>query len=161
MLYIAAILNSIGVTSVGINQNADPLTEEEFTNNFTCDATWEQYVAARDVFMRDLGLKKIRKYRDKLLTETDWIETPYNQSTIANLDEWNAYRQYLRDLPTKIDQLTWTNGLPNFSSLNIPPVPQTIRKNSTGPTGTTEEQTSTGPTATTQEQTTTGPTGTN
>jgi len=129
MLHISAILASIGIYSVEIGQPNDPKTKEEFLTNFKCDATWEQYVAARDVYLRERGLKLIRQYRDKLLVQTDWIESPYNQSTLANLDEWNAYRQALRDLPSQIDKLTWTNGYPNFSSLNVPSLPQTIRKN--------------------------------
>lgn len=130
MLHIVAILASIGVTSVGIGQPNDPETEEEFTTNFTFETsvTWEQYVAARDVYLRERGLRLIRQYRDKLLVESDWIESAYNQSSVANLDEWNAYRDYLRNLPTKIDQLTWVGGRPDFTSLNIPALPKTIRK---------------------------------
>lgn len=130
MLHIVAILARIGVTSVGIGQANDPETEEEFTTNFTFETsvTWEQYVAARDVYLRERGLRLIRQHRDKLLVESDWIESAYNQSSLANLDEWNAYRDYLRSLPTKIDQLTWVGGRPDFTSLGIPPVPQTLRK---------------------------------
>ena len=149
MLHIAAILATIGVANVEIGQLNDPETEEEFITSFKCNATWEQYVAARGVYFRERGLRLIRRYRDKLLVESDWIETTYNQNTIANLEEWNAYRQCLRDLPYQIDSLRWVNGRPDFSSLSILPLPQTIRKNttgSTGPTGTTEEATATGPT---------------
>lgn len=128
MLLIAAILNTIGVTYVASKQTNDPETEEEFRTNFTCDATWEQYVAARDVYLRERGLRLIRRHRDKLLIESDWIESSYNQSSLANLNEWNAYRQCLRDLPSQIDALKWKNGEPDFTSLNIPPLPQTLRK---------------------------------
>lgn len=137
--------------SVEIGQDHDPETEEEFLTHFKCDATWEQYVAARDVYLRELGLRRIRQYRDKLLVETDWVDTPYNQSSLANLEEWNAYRQYLRDLPSQIDKLIWDRGMPVYSSLGIPPIPKTIRKTttgSTGPTGTTEPDVATGPTGT-------------
>jgi hypothetical protein len=128
MLHIAAILYTIGVNSVGVHQTTDPETKEEFQTKFVCNATWEQYVAARDIYFRNLGLKRIREHRDKLLAETDWIETPYSQTTIANLNEWNTYRQYLRDLPSRIEQLKWKNGFPDFTSLSIPPVPKVIRK---------------------------------
>ncbi len=134
MIHIVAILASIGVSDIGIGQPEDPETEEEFTTNFTCDATWEQYVTARNVYLRERGLRLIREYRDKLLVESDWVETLYSQSTLANLDEWNTYRGYLRDLPSQIDNLTWNRGVPNFTSLNIPPLPKTIRKNNTGTT---------------------------
>ncbi len=136
MIHIAAILATIGTTSVGIGLHRDPETEEEFTQYFTCEASWEQYVAARDVYLRERGLVLIRRHRDKLLIESDWVETAYNQSSLANLEEWNTYRQCLRDLPSQIDSLRWVNGRPDFSSLNILPVPQTIRKSTTGPTGT-------------------------
>lgn len=128
MLYIATILSTIGVTSVEMRQQNDPETKEEFTKNCICDATWEQYVAARDVYMPIVGEKLIRRHRDRLLAESDWVETPYSQSTLANLDEWNTYRQCLRDLPSQASKLTWKGGAPDFSSLSILPLPQTIRK---------------------------------
>lgn len=143
MLHIVAILARIGITSITIGQPNDPETEEEFTTNFTCDATWDQYITARDIYLRERGLKLIRKHRDKLLIDSDWVDTPYNQSSLENIEEWNAYRQFLRDLPSQIDNLTWKGGYPDFSSLNIPPLPQTIRKKITiieQSTSTTEEQ---------------------
>lgn len=153
MLHIIAILATLGITSVSIGLPQDPETEEEFTTNFTIggSVTWEQYVAARETYFHTLGLKRIRQYRDKLLTETDWVDTPYSQSSLANLEEWNAHRQYLRDLPSQIDKLIWDKGMPVYSSLGIPPIPNTIRKTtagSTGPTGTTEPDAATGPTGT-------------
>lgn len=128
MLHIVAILSTIGINSVGCIQTTDPETEEEFKQNFICDATWEEYVVAREKYFRILGERRIRQHRDRLLVETDWVESNYSQSTIANLEEWNTYRQYLRDLPSQIDKLKWIRGMPDFSSLNIPSLPKTIRK---------------------------------
>ena len=37
----------------------------------------------------------LRKHRDKLLAETDWL----GNSDVTMSDEWKTYRQALRDLP--------------------------------------------------------------
>lgn len=128
MLHIAAILATVGINNVTIGQAHDPETAEELAT-FTTNITWEQYSIVRDAYLRDRGLRVIRQYRNKLLVDSDWVETPYNQSTIANINEWNAYRQCLRDLPLQIDNLKWIGGRPDFTSLTILPLPQTIRIN--------------------------------
>jgi hypothetical protein len=43
----------------------------------------------------ELNLKLIRRKRDMLLAETDWMAN----SDVTMSDEWGAYRQALRDLP--------------------------------------------------------------
>ena len=40
----------------------------------------------------------MRTDRNQLLLESDWIHQPDSQ--VGNIDEWNGYRQKLRDLPT-------------------------------------------------------------
>jgi len=55
----------------------------------------------------------IRKYRNALLTESDWTQMPDNQLTDVNKAEWAVYRQALRDVPsnnanvTSLDDIIW------------------------------------------------------
>ena len=48
--------------------------------------------------IRDLGIKTLRRERNKRLIETDWTQT--NDIRLENEEEWAAYRQALRDLPS-------------------------------------------------------------
>ena len=48
----------------------------------------------------------IRKHRDNLLTETDWMAN----SDVTMSDAWKTYRQKLRDIPasnTVYENVTW------------------------------------------------------
>ena len=48
----------------------------------------------------------IRRHRDNLLTETDWMAN----SDVTMSDEWKTYRQELRDIPasnTVYEDVTW------------------------------------------------------
>jgi hypothetical protein len=72
--------------------------------------TWEEYCAKRDEVQFSYALAQVRIRRNKELTETDWIEMPYNRESLANLDEWLTYRQALRDITTNltINDIAWT-----------------------------------------------------
>ena len=41
-----------------------------------------------------------RKRRDALLAETDWMAIKASETGVALADDWKAYRQALRDLPS-------------------------------------------------------------
>lgn len=43
---------------------------------------------------------RLRSLRDELLSRSDWTQIP--DCTIANKEEWAAYRQVLRDLPSTV-----------------------------------------------------------
>jgi|TARA_R110002073_G_scaffold306227_2_gene475450 hypothetical protein len=55
----------------------------------------------------------IRKYRNALLTESDWTQSADSPLTETKKSEWASYRQLLRDIPatysdaTSIDDITW------------------------------------------------------
>jgi len=46
-------------------------------------------------------LNSIRRQRDRLLQESDWVVLPYSPITGSKLDEWVQYRQDLRDITTQ------------------------------------------------------------
>lgn len=75
-----------------------------------------------DVDIEALKLSLVRKYRDQLLAASDWVDLP-NSPVPANLKpDWIQYRQYLRDLTTKIDLSgdVWTDEILK-SKVNPPP----------------------------------------
>jgi len=52
---------------------------------------------------------EVRKKRNKLLKETDWIVTVSNENGTSVPDNWKEYRQALRDITTQADpkNVTW------------------------------------------------------
>lgn len=136
MNHVAMILQSFGVRTVGISSmEGEPQSMEDLIQRVSFEMptppfTWEQYCAKRDEVRLSRTKLYIRTLREKELTATDWVETPRNQETLANLDEWLAYRQALRDIPNTLtlSDVTWNNGrltCPPFDSLTRP---QVIRK---------------------------------
>ena len=51
----------------------------------------------------------IRKKRDELLLETDWVVLPHSPITGSNLEEWIQYRQDLRNITNEVNpfELNW------------------------------------------------------
>jgi hypothetical protein len=50
-------------------------------------------------------MEKLRSNRNKLLSSSDWTQTPDNPLTDTKKQEWITYRQALRDLPSTTDVL--------------------------------------------------------
>ena len=63
-----------------------------------------EFVALVNQELQTEGLKLLRKERNRLLVECDWIvsisDSPFPQEKI---DEWKVYRQALRDLPANTE----------------------------------------------------------
>jgi len=85
----------------------------EYTAPYIYDAeqdcvygTWQK----TNIHQRDYEnyIRKIRKQRDKLLEETDYVVLP--DSPVYDVEEWKKYRQALRDLPQQAGfptEITW------------------------------------------------------
>jgi hypothetical protein len=56
--------------------------------------------------------EELRNKRNKLLEETDWVQTLLITGMCKNIDEWLEYRQALRDLPEVIYQEELGTGQP-------------------------------------------------
>lgn len=58
----------------------------------------------------DLKWIDIRKYRDYLITQTDWTQMPDAQLSDEVKSKFIAYRQVLRDIPQNVgnpDDVVW------------------------------------------------------
>ena len=74
-------------------------TAEEETARDAEELAWTNGAAARE-------MEEIRRHRNGLLTETDWMAN----SDVTMSDEWKTYRQELRDIPasnTVYADVTW------------------------------------------------------
>ena len=75
------------------------LTPEEEVVADADEKAWNDGAAARE-------MEEIRRHRNGLLTETDWM----GFSDVTLSDEWKTYRQELRDVPasnTVYENVTW------------------------------------------------------
>ena len=75
------------------------LTAEEETERDAEEKEWNDEAPTREMEM-------IRKHRDNLLTETDWMAL----GDVTMSDAWKTYRQLLRDIPasnTVYKDVTW------------------------------------------------------
>jgi hypothetical protein len=71
--------------------------------------TTEEFKIRFDEVEQHYPINKLRVERNVLLAESDW--TQLNDVKLSNIDEWNTYRQALRDLPaTQPDIKTDNNG---------------------------------------------------
>ena len=124
-----AILLTLGATEVPMNQE-DPQTEEEFLVLKYVSSTpisWSDYQAKYDEVLQITALKQIRAWRNRRIAKTDWLMTTDNVETLANKNEWVAYRQSLRDLPENPPPFVWNGSQLNFSQMNMPVEPPIIR----------------------------------
>ena len=54
----------------------------------------------------DRAITELRRKRNNLLTETDWMAN----SDVTMSDDWKTYRQELRDLPSGLDTVEKVNA---------------------------------------------------
>lgn len=81
------------------NEEAGVYTEAPFTipTQQECDDYWN------NTLKNELALNALRRRRDKLLTECDWVATRAFATDTPIPDEWKTYMQALRDLPTETE----------------------------------------------------------
>jgi hypothetical protein len=115
MTWVTPVLVRCGATSTAVsNETIEPTNEEEFALlQFTSDTpiTFEMYQIKKEEYQLERGLSQIRKRRDVLLQESDWITIPVNWDRLQNKTEWDTYRQDLRDIPQKVSfqDFVWDN----------------------------------------------------
>lgn len=125
------VLHALGAYEVPLVEGVDdPQTKEEFealSYKSSTPIQWEDYLAKYDEIMMTTVLKQLRIERNKRIAKTDWIMTVDNAETLANKNEWIAYRQALRDLPEKPPTPAWNGHELDFSKMNMPVEPPVIR----------------------------------
>lgn len=127
MSFVPLILSHLGAKSVRMSESiTDPECENDFLKldyDSDIEITWEQYFEAKHIVMNRRGLNILRRYRNKLLNDSDWMMTIDNIERINNIEEWKQYRQMLRDLPEQSIQYIWEGTNLDFSKMNIPSKP--------------------------------------
>lgn len=109
--------------------NGEPTSQEEFEQMFSpvtgedehgsaifetdpaeWSVTWTQVKAKYDELVAAHPISLLREARDKKLAETDWIVTKSLESGVAVPNNWQTYRQALRDITetyTSLDDVNW------------------------------------------------------
>ncbi len=125
------VLLSLGANEVPILDNVDdPQTKEEFEAlpyKSSVPIQWEDYKAKYDEILMKTALKRIRIERNIRIAKTDWIMTVDNAESLANKNDWIAYRQALRDLTENPPPLVWKGAELDFSKMNMPVEPPILR----------------------------------
>ena len=125
------VLHKLGATDVyKVDTTADPTTEAEFMAleyRSPIPITWEAYQLKYNEVLQATALKQLRAERNRRIAKTDWIMTVDNVDTLANKNEWVAYRQSLRDLPEHPPAFVWNGPELDFSKMNMPVEPPVIR----------------------------------
>jgi hypothetical protein len=125
------VLLALGARQVfKIENGPDPQTEEEFNKleyESSNPITWQQYQEKLPEIEQKFGVRYLRQERDRLLQKTDWIMTVDNFQTLANKEEWVAYRKVLRDLPQNPPPFKWKNMVLDFENMSLPVQPPIIR----------------------------------
>ena len=68
-----------------------------FSTDISNAPTREEFKLKWDEYEKEYSLYRLRKHRDYLLKECDWVMV--SDFNPPNKDEWVTYRQALRDLP--------------------------------------------------------------
>jgi len=98
-------------------QNRVPFTAEEEA------ARDAEEQALRDTEF-DRTLNQLRKERNQLLTESDWVVVKATETNTAIPDNWKTYRQELRDLTnglTTVEQVRSIIDVENFGGYPTKP----------------------------------------
>jgi len=94
------------------NQTFDPdvITVEE--NRVTLVHRVREMTPEEKTARDESHLRHLRERRDEKLAASDWTQALDHSSPLANdkKEEWETYRQVLRDLPATTDMLTWPDS---------------------------------------------------
>lgn len=67
---------------------------------YEVNGEWQMHYTAEPLPL-SAATKNVKADRDRLLAETDWVVVKAYESQSPVPQEWSAYRQALRDLPTQ------------------------------------------------------------
>ena len=111
-----------------------PQTEQEFLSikyqPSELNITWNDFQVKFQEEVIRTQKKLLRRYRDILLSQSDWVMTADVFASLSNKSDWIAYRQALRDLPATITEYIWKGNSYedlDFSQMNIPQTPPVLR----------------------------------
>lgn len=123
------VLHKLGVLEVPLDQE-DPQTEAEFNQlryKSSVPISWADYQANYSEILQTTALKQLRTERNRRIAKSDWIMTVDNAESLANKNDWIAYRQALRDLPENPPVFVWNGPELDFSKMVMPVEPPVIR----------------------------------
>ena len=58
--------------------------------------------------LQEQAMENVREWRNQLLQESDYTQLPDVPISPADLAQWRAYRQALRDFPQQINVADWS-----------------------------------------------------
>ena len=99
------------LSNVYVITGTDPNGDEIESNDpLDVKVSWTEIEAEVARLQKEQPKKEIREYRDRLLTESDWVTIRATDTGDPVPTEWQTYRQALRDIPEQTgfpDNVEW------------------------------------------------------
>lgn len=133
---VLSTLSSFGHTSMNLSPTNEtvPTNESEYNEIVLNDPkpSWEDFKVQLEIQKRRMGINWLRRLRNNTISSCDWLMTVDNIATLANKDEWIAYRQLLRDLPNSGIEIVFTSDYSSLdlTAMSLPIQPKIVRTTS-------------------------------
>lgn len=115
--YFEVVTDFVGIENICNGPSNGPISKIKFIDGFVNIPTEEQIQAKIAELTEAEPLRQLRKQRNQLLAQSDWMALSDRVMTQAQID----YRQALRDLPATADPQLDENG--NLTNVNWPEEP--------------------------------------
>lgn len=99
--FIEKVLIEEGYVGWRISYDENTLTWEDPEGKPSMSSLW----AKAEEKAKNYPMEKLRRARDKRLSETDWVVSKYTELGQPIPDQWKEYRQSLRDITTSYNSL--------------------------------------------------------
>jgi hypothetical protein len=128
---VLSTMSYLGFVQFDINSENVPTTETEYNAIVLTDPkpSWSDFQVQLEIQKKRIGGIMLRNMRNKMIAGCDWLMTVDNVATLANKDEWIAYRQLLRDLPDSGVEIVFTSDYSALDpfAMSLPVRPKIVR----------------------------------
>jgi len=95
------VLAAEGISTVGVSIGSDTDTSTWTVQPQSAQSSSQPFINAVDTnaWTLDMHYNRMRQMRNDRLTVCDWTQANDTQLSAESVDDWQVYRQALRDLP--------------------------------------------------------------
>ena len=95
------VLAAEGISTVGVSIGSDTDTSTWTVQPQSAQSSSQPFINAVDTnaWTLDMHYDRMRQMRNDRLTVCDWTQANDTQLSAESVDDWQVYRQALRDLP--------------------------------------------------------------
>jgi hypothetical protein len=95
------VLAAEGISTVGVSIGSDTDTSTWTVQPQSAQSSSQPFINAVDTnaWTLDMHYDRMRQMRNDRLADCDWTQAADTQLSASSVDDWQVYRQALRDLP--------------------------------------------------------------